>query len=302
MKHVFFHNDSDGIVSAAIFLNNLGSLNDVILVPVYTSFRGDKFDKMIGKVDGEVYIFDFQYNEKAKFWCDHHQNQELGFATVINDKMVYDCKARSSASLLFNAIHKNTNDAEAVASLVRGIDMVDSADYPSPEFIFNDKSPVMILRSYLEYSYPSEAMYCRCVEKLVQCKMNLQEALTLMCIDGSYVDAIRQKVDGIKKKLEIYGKISVVRQKFPYQHPRYAENLLSEAKYNIRTSDENAKDLRVHIAYNKWHKEKSSINIGNYAGKTFRYGGGHYHVGGGVVAKDKFDEFLTQFSELVERT
>lgn len=301
MKHVVFHNDVDGIVSAAFFLSSLENTNDVILKPVATSIRGQDFDKMIQKMDGEVYIFDFQYNEKAALWIDHHQNQILGFEAVANDKIVYDCRAKSTAGLVFSHLLERSPVGRLARSLANGVDMVDNAEYPSAEFIFNDKSPIMVLRSYLEFSYPAEAMYCRVVEKLVQCNLDLEKALILLNVDGSYVDAVRQKTEQIKKKLEIYGKISVIRQRYPYQHPRYAENLISQAKYNIRTSEDSANDLRVHIAYNKWSSEKSSLNIGNYASKTLRKGGGHYNVGGGVIAKDKFDDFLTKFSELVER-
>jgi hypothetical protein len=145
-------------------------------------------------------------------------------------------------------------------------------------------------------------MFCRCVEVLVACDLDVEKANKILNIDESCVDNMKKEADKVKDKLEVYGNISVLRQKFPYQYPRYSEYHTVNTMYGIRVSIENSSELRVSISFNKWCGKKNSVNIGAYciSNKLLRFGGGHYNTGGGVVSKSKIDEFLDSFSLLVE--
>jgi len=304
MKHIVFHNDVDGVFSAALFASGTDAFKDMdyVLHAVPTSFRGDKFNDMMSKINDPLFIFDFQYHAKAGLWIDHHQNDQMGNESIVNEKICYDNRARSAAGLVVRYLESlGIQTSSEATKVVRSADMIDSADYPNLQFIFEDRSSAMVLRSFFEFSYPSEMMFGRVVEVLVACELNLEKTLQVLNIDGSYVDAIRDKAVKTRDKIELYGKVSVIRQKYAYQYPRYAEYYATNSKYNVRISDENKTDFRVSLTYNKWHGEKNAINIGSYcaSSKIIKRGGGHYNVGGGIVEKAKIDEFLDQFSEAV---
>ena len=187
-------------------------------------------------------------------------------------------------------------------SLLNAIDMIDSAGYPSVDFIFKDKSPIMVMRAFFELAFPSEMMFCRCVEVISSCNMDISLSNKILNIDGSYVDIMEKEALKVKNKIEIYGNFSLVRQKHAYQHPRYAEYYVANSMYNMRLSSENSSEFRINISFNKWSGKKNNLNIGTYCStsKFIKRGGGHYNVGGGVIDKSRLDEFLDAFSVLVE--
>lgn len=277
---------------------------DYVLHPVSSMLRGEKFRALISKVSNEdFFIFDYQYHDKAGLWIDHHQNHQMGNDPIINEKICYDNRAASATNLVgqyLTFLGMNLSDSDY--AMIKSVDMIDTAGYPSIEFIFKDKSPIMLMRAYFEFSYPLDMMICRTSEILAACGMNIEKANKILNIDDSYVDLLERKAINTKNRLEVYNKFSVLRQKQPYQYPRYSEYYCVNTKYNIRISEESKDDFRLSISYNKWSKEKNYLNIGSYciSNKLIKDGGGHYNIGGGVIKRSKIDEFLDQFSEKVE--
>jgi hypothetical protein len=295
---IFFHNDLDGVACASLYLAE--SIRDMnyVLVPISTHMRGEAFETLTNKEKEPFVIFDFQYAHNAKLWVDHHQNDFMGNEVVKTDDIIYNPRAPSAAGLM------NAPDNPGTKTLISAVDMIDSAGYPNPAYIFNDKSPYMILRAFIEFSYPSEMMFARIAEILALCNYDIEKALHIMNIDVSYVDAMRYRAIKIKDRIEIYGNtITIVRQKSSYQFPRFSENFLKpEARYNIRISEHDKLNFNVRISFNKWSNLQNNINIGAYLGGSSLTisGGGHFTVGGAIVGKTKLDEFLNEFSSIVE--
>ena len=305
MNHILFHNDIDGVFSAAIFLERTGLMKDMdySLHGLNTSTRGEKFNTMVGNLKGPILIFDYQYNDRADLWIDHHQNDRIGPDPILNDKMCYDNRAKSATGLVAKYLEfKNIGFTDRAINLVKAAEMIDSADYPNVEFIFRDKSPAMIMRAFFDYSFPSEMMFCRCVEVITNCGLDLDKAIKVLNVDASYVDAIEQEASKTKDKIEIFNNVSVLRQKTAYQHPRYAEHYAVNKPYNIRISNENHYEFKISISFNKWSGKRSCIDIGRFcsSNKISKRGGGHYNVGGCVVEKTRLDDLLDSFSVLVE--
>lgn len=277
---------------------------DYVLHSVATSSRGEKFNSMIDGLKEPSYVFDFQYHEKATLWIDHHQNPKIGIDPVFNEKICYDGRAASAAMLVVKHLQSELNLAidENTMRVVNSVNMIDSADYPSIDFAFKDISPIMAMRAFFETSFPSEMLFCRFVEVLVSCGLDIEKANKVLGINKTYVEQLEKDANKIKDKLEVYSNISVIRQKFAYQYPRYAEYYVANPTYSLRISNENSSDFRVNISFNKWSGKKNSINIGSYCmgSKFIKKGGGHYNVGGGLVDKNKLDEFLDAFSIVVE--
>lgn len=304
IKHIFFHNDIDGVFASALFAERTGTFKDMqyVLHSVSTAMRGEKLRAMIDKIKDEpFFIFDFQYHEKAGLWIDHHQSEQIGREPILNESICYDGGARSATNLVGKYLQSlSVQLSPECESMIRAADMIDSADYPTVEFIFRDKSPAMIMRAFFEFSYPTEMMFCRSIETLVACGLNIEKTNKVLNIDSSYVEAIEHQALKTKDKIEVYNKFSVIRQKYSYQYPRYSEHYSVNTKYNVRVSEESKTEHRVSISYNRWSKEKSNFNIGAFcvANKLIKKGGGgHYNIGGGVIDKTKLDEFLDQLSE-----
>jgi oligoribonuclease NrnB/cAMP/cGMP phosphodiesterase (DHH superfamily) len=306
MTHLFFHNDVDGVMSMALFAHKTGLFKpmEYALHGMNTSSRGDKFRSMVDEIQKEpIIIMDYQYHEKATLWIDHHQNDKMGPDPILNDSICYDNRAQSAAALVFKYLESVGHKMEPeLTSVLNAVNMVDSANYPAIEFIFKDKSPIMVLRAFFETSFPSEMMFCRCVEVIASCGCDIEKANKVLNIDGSYVDMIEQEAQKVKNRIEIYGNFSLVRQKYAYQYPRYSEFYVANCMYNMRLSNENSTEMRLNISYNKWSGKKSNLNIGTYCStsKFIKRGGGHYNVGGGIIDKTRLDEFLDAFSVLVE--
>ena len=306
MTHLFLHNDIDGVMSMAMFAHKTGILRpmEYVLHGMNTSSRGDKFNAIVNSIKNEpIIIMDFQHSDKATLWIDHHQIEKMGPDPVMNDSICYDPRAQSAASLVFKYLESAGHTMEqTLIPVLNAVNMVDSAGYPTVEFIFKDKSPIMVLRAFFETSFPSEMMFCRCVEVMSACGCDIEKANKVLNIDSSYVDMIEQEAQKVKSKIEVYGNFSLVRQKYAYQYPRYSEYYVVNSMYNMRLSNENSSEMRVNISYNKWSGKKNNLNIGNYCStsKFIKRGGGHYNVGGGMIDKTRLDEFLDSFSVLVE--
>ena len=298
MNHFFFHNDLDGIVSAALYAGAARSFDgcDYVLHPVASVLYGKRFEAMLNGMEN-VHILDYQYDPRARLWIDHHQNETIGFERVLNEKIAYDHTAKSAAHLVSDYVARFMGQ-QTDSAIIDAIDMIDSAGYPSVDFIFKDTSPMMILRAFLEMTvYPSEMMYCRIVEVMSRCK-SVPQALEVLNIDKGYVKKLEQKAMAVRNHIEVYGKVSVVRQRHPLQNPRYSEALAVKTQYNVRITDASSTEKRIQVAYNKWHEQPNLVNIGKYLRecKMCQNGGGHFNVGGGVITNDKVDDFLDDFS------
>ena len=305
MTHVFFHNDIDGVFSAALDLSHSVS-SDVVLHSVSSIMRGAEFKREIDSVpkNEDIMIFDYQYHPRAKLWVDHHYNETMGSNEVINDNISFNHKSDSATEMVWKYLkylNPSTEMGDRVSYLIKSANMIDTAAYPSAEYIFTSLDPAMQLRAYLECTYPTDMMYCRIVEAMVSCNLDIEKSLKRLNIGPDSVGEIYRRALKIKDRIEIYGKLSVIRQRTTYQHPRYAECFASKAKFNIRVMDAH-KQYKISIGYNKWYGEPNNVDLGRYVAKhpmTIN-GGGHFNVCGCMIDKTKLDDFLNQFSELIE--
>jgi hypothetical protein len=306
ITRIFFHNDIDGIFSTAIYANISECLKgiDYSLHPVATSMRGPQFNALIKRYceKDQIIILDYQYHPEAALWIDHHQNEEMGYDPIHNSKIIYDHRAKSAAGLVKRFFTQFGAVPKYVTELADSADMVDSANYPSIDYIFTSKDPVMKLNAFLSASFPSDMIYSRIVEILERCGLNLDKALYLLNIDGSYVENSYYKALKIKDRLQIFGNVTVVMVKYYYQFPRYAENLIAPSvKYNIRVCDESKTEYKISMGFNKWSGCSNPFNIGRFlaANKLSRRGGGHYNVGSTYIDKKDLDDFIELLCETV---
>ena len=307
-NHIFFHDDVDGIISASIFLHD--NINDRYrLYPLSSSMRGDKFNDLFYSVikhkESKKIILDYQYNEDADLWVDHHFDPEFGECAIRNENIIYDPKEKSAASLMAQATQNLERSWSTCISRdnLMMVNVVDSGSYASIDQIFKDRSPIMILRAYLERTFPVEMTYCRIVEIISYSNMNIEEALFKMKIGPYYVHELEKNAIQIKGSMIMVKKMSIVRQKRINQFPRYAEYfVMPELKYSLRLTQAGNNNIYFQLGYNSWQNESNKFNIGKILiqmNHILIRGGGHFNVGGGTLKEENVEQFIDEISKIL---
>lgn len=294
MHHIFFHNDIDGIMSAAILQCYYPSYIDSCMYPVASTMRGGSIKKFLDKIpeDDNVAILDFEFNDRANFWIDHHYNVKLGPCQVNNEKIGYDPTAKSAAGIILKRCVANISPFQK--EVIDMIDMIDSASYPDTNFIFESDHPLMILRAYLETVYPADMTYSRIAEIIAFYKCNVKKAIDKMRINYQSVQDIKTLAQKSAKNMTIFGKCSVINQNYQNQFPRYSEFFLrKDVQYSIRISLHGPTQKYIQIGFNQWCGKSNLINLGEFM-RTIPYvkGGGHFNVAAGTILNKHEQKFL----------
>lgn len=301
-NHIFFHNDIDGIISAALYMH-YNKNQKCRLYPVTSIMRGKKFDDFFTQIvkgkDDKKIILDYQYNKNADLWIDHHFNTELGDCTISSEKINYNPKALSAAGIVDSVLSKT----HLFPDLIEDVDVIDSCSYKSVNEIFKDTKPIMVLNAYIEQMFPNDMVYCRIVEMINSCNLNIFEANYLMRINSYYVKELEKSAMKIKNSIVISKWISIVNQKRENQYPRYSEYLVNpELKYCIRITNIGNGNVKVSIGYNKWHILKNEFNIGKTIGFDYvQQSGGHFNVGSALMKETYVDRFIDDISKILNK-
>jgi hypothetical protein len=306
--HVVYHSDVDGIFSGGLYLKyGIKSIINYRLHPVASYSRGEKFNELIKNLNlgdnDTLSIFDFEDHKQSTFWVDHHPNKDLGHKPVSNDETIYDPAAYSAFQLIFNYLRKTSEECSKnmhLPELVKHVNMIDAALYPNVNFVFTNASPIMIIRAYLEMTIPNDMIFNRILEILANTEFDLDETIEILNLNASIVEELHNSVMKAKQSMEVYNKISVIRQRRTGQFPRYSEAFIRpDVKYNIRISSVWNKRWHLQVSFNKWHEEKNDLHIGRFlANLDYVKGGGHYNVGGGFIKEDSVDTFIDDFSNI----
>lgn len=299
--HLFFHDDIDGIVSAAMIMSAFFTNHVYRLYPVKSSIRGDKFNSLIDGMeivdDDVVIIVDYQYHERANIWVDHHFNSDLGNNEVGAGKIFYNSKAKSAARIIYNWFESDPLLKGMVNQhIVDIVDMIDSAGYSSVDYIFSSNEPLMMLKAYLErLSIFVDSTYCRIVELIHHYDFNIEKVLFAIGIDAKIVSDLKNSAKTIEKVMIINGAMSVTDMNRLYAYPRYAEYLVKpDLVYSIRVVHLGGDRVHMDVGFNKWQGRSCSTDIGKLLG-SLDYpfsGGGHPTVGGAIIRESDCERFI----------
>jgi hypothetical protein len=320
-KHyIFFHDDIDGIYTTAMFIHSFieehgdGVNFPIRLYPVKTSMRGDKFNSFINDIcskdtSSNIIIIDYQYNYLCNVWIDHHQNKDFTSKTadelieIYNNKyIIYSANKKSATRVLYNYMKKNqSNKLNVINDLsddIYNVDIIDSADYPTVNFVFSSTHPLMILRAYLEnIKLYIDNTYCRIVENIVKYNFNINDVLFSMNIDKSEVSNLKKRALRIEKNTIKNIKVGIIYCNSLYEYPRYSEFFVNQdLPFSIRIINRGEESIHCEIAANPWIEFKYNFNIGEFL-SNLSYpisGGGHKKVGGAILKTSDLDNFLNQ--------
>jgi len=301
VETIIYHNDTDGVFSAAVYMFYNRSV-DFDLLPIESSSRSD-LPNIIERLSTKVIVLDYAYDKGAKFWCDHHYSEQFGKGTIETDRMVYDPSSKSNASLLFKYLTMDKDRLlKDMSNAINLVDMVDSAGYSSADYVFMSMDPIMKIKRYIDvFNKPNTTETLNRLVKLL-CRHNFD--LDKVCNDLNVdhrkyqVKQLRDVVNlGYKADVEdgiafYYVESSLV------EPPRYSEYFVyDDVKAGVRIRYTDSDVCNVSIGTNPW---KSSIgHVGDFI-RSLDYvkGGGHIGVGGLTIHPsdlDKLKEDIIKF-------
>jgi hypothetical protein len=290
---LYFHNACfDGLVSAAIasaFLETEGwKLTD--LIPVGYGERESWLSTPLPKPSGVV---DFLYHPDAEFWADHHPTTFLTSAARedyerrrSSHRLLFDERAGSCASLLWNALHSCVPDAERYREAISWAEKIDTANYESVEDAICGTSPALRIRlSLLSHSDPD---YLRLLVKEMR-SGDLKQIAELAPVHDRFVEAQRRIAAGLSHaslNTRLKGEIALmeIEPKGDEIVSRYAPyHFFPQARYSIAIVRSES-SVTLTAMRNPWIDFRS-VPIGKIL-EPFG-GGGHLRVGSVIIPKQR---------------
>ncbi|MEX1064155.1 MAG: hypothetical protein WD898_02280 [Candidatus Paceibacterota bacterium] len=289
--HIYFHNDFDGVTSAAVLLNffkkhggGLASYNPIDYAV------GLKENWPNFKLKQPSIIVDFLYHPKVTWWFDHHTTsfiKEEWRKEYKNDETHYfDPELKSCCGTVLRHLKKEYKykPPKHIADLVRWADKIDGGVYASARQAVIADSPArklsLILREHA-IRYGPASFFKHLVEKLSA--LSLAEAVKAPRFDK----IIKKNRERTLKSLKTFNDFSEVHNKvilidstkteFPVSH--YMGYLTHpEVSWSVLLNWHDG-FFHVSVGRNHWVKRKvGDVHIGKLLSKYG--GGGHKNVGG----------------------
>lgn len=308
---VFYHGKCfDGTVSAAVFSR---FYRERIRKDVNFQFSGlvhragALFDERDFDGDENV-IVDFKYSPSPKitWWFDHHQSAFLTpedaehYRTGDKTQKFYDPDFKSCTKFLVHvAREKYGFDPHPVEELVHWADVIDGAQFKSPEEAVEMAAPAMKLTMAIE-STNDEEFLPRLIPRLVEEPLAkvIEEPFVAPLI-GPLLERHRRSIDILRQRSEckqgtIYFDITDhdlegYNKFIPYYlHP--------ESVYSVGLSSSSFR-VKVAVGSNPWTRRKNMVNLAKICE---RYGGGgHARVGAISFPPDKADDARHAAADIV---
>jgi hypothetical protein len=233
-------------------------------------------------------IVDFKYSNSPRvtWWFDHHQSAFLTPADAEQYQQrkgsahfYYDASYKSCTKLIATvAREKFGYDTQPLAELIHWGDIIDGAQYPTPEFAVGMTEPATQLALVIEAA-PEEGLPARIIPEVAY--KPLAEVVKLPLVAkhlGPLLERHRKSIEVLRERIEardgvIFFDVSDLDlegyNKFiPYLlHP--------ECTYSISVS-KSAVRSKVSLGSNPWNPGDLSVNLASFAEKFG--GGGHPRV------------------------
>ena len=309
---IFYHDKCfDGAASAALFSRFYG---ERVRGGVDFQFSGlvHRAGALFNEEDfdgDENVIVDFKYSpsEKITWWFDHHQSAFLTpedaehYRQGDKSKKFYDPDFKSCTKFLSRVAQEKFGfDPEPVSELIRWADIIDGAQFSSPQMAVEMAEPAMKLTMVVE-STNDPGFLPRFIPLLVREPLGrvIEEPFVAALVPPllerhrKSIEILRQHAeckqgtiffDVTDYELEGYNKF------IPYYlHP--------EAVYSVGLSSSSFR-VKVAVGSNPWTGKQNMVNLAKICE---RYGGGgHARVGAISFPPDQGDEARKAAAEIVE--
>jgi hypothetical protein len=250
-------------------------------------------------------VVDFLYHPQASFWADHHVSTFLTRGAQEEYEwrksracLLFDEKAGSCASLLWDHLHSRIPDAARYQELVFWAEKIDSASYSSThEAIWGDAPALRISFSLM---LQNGIDYAQLLLKELRTG-NLYRVAQLAPVSARFNEVRRRIAAGLKRvegqvvlrdgiaTFDVQAKDNeIISRYIPY-------HFFPEARYSIGVIRSSA-GVRVTAMRNPWRNFESIA-----LGKLFEEfgGGGHHRVGAVVIGPERADQVQQVVDRLV---
>ena len=287
---VCFHDRCfDGASSAAIFSRFYRERIDPHAEFLYTGMThkaSQPFED--GLFDGdENAIVDFKYSSSPQltWWFDHHQSAFLTpkdadhFRADHSGKKFYDPTYKSCTKFLSNvASEKFGFDARPIADLIKWGDIIDGAQFASPEVAVGLVEPAMQLALVIEAA-PEPNLVPKLIPELAY--ISLREMVELPAVQrhlGPLLDRHHRSMDILRERADsrggvIYFDLSDLDLEGYNKFIPYF--LYPDALYSVGVSASPTR-AKVSVGTNPWKEADAEVNLASLCEKYG--GGGHARV------------------------
>jgi hypothetical protein len=302
--HLYFHDDFDGVASAAVMLNFLKGRGDNIVsfTPVNYSPLKKKWASF--KFKQPFIILDFLYHPRASWWFDHHLttfvSKKWQRKFINSDTHHFNPRAESSCGMLFSFLKRKYgyNPPAFIKNLAKWADIIDSASYASARQaveVTKENQPVG-LALFLD---EARSKWHRKIIKQLAMKP-LSQIVKRPHIQ-KWLERRRRKTEEVKRvfknKAVLKGKTLIVDNvRTKLVAPRFLGYFLYPKISYVIGLESVSGGYHLGVGRNPWLKTRRKANIGRLLKK---YGGGGHKTVGGVERKSK-SEILKIAGEVIE--
>lgn len=291
MKYdIYFHNDFDGVASAALmkeFLEKRGEgIKNYFLVD-YVKISNKSWARK--KFRNPVVIVDFLYHPQAAFYFDHHQTTFL--------KKEWQKKFRrdrchrfgknyySNYHLVVDSLEKDFNfrPSRYFRELIKWADIIDGARYDSAEQAVKLKEPALQMRDFIRHNMYKNSVLINLIKILG--KQSLRQITNRSEIKSFVRNRNKNTISALKfyrKNLQIFSRIGFLDlSKEGVIFLRYVPYFLYPQLFYCLILLKQKRKFGLMVGFNPWQKIKNKIDIGEFLRR--RYGGGGRTTVGGIA-------------------
>lgn len=285
---IYFHNDFDGVTSAALLADFLEKRGDRI--GNYFAIDHGNFNKnrwLNFKFKNPAAVVDFAYHPSLVFWFDHHPT------TFIKEEWRRKFKPSrfhcwktdyfSAYHLVFDSLTKNFNyqPPRYFCELTKWADIIDGARYDSAGQTIKLKEPALQIDGFIEQNAAETAVLIGLIKILgKQSLRRIAERPEIKNAVRKFQKETKMVLKFYEKNLRIFGLVGFLDlsgDKFAempfapfYLRPKLSYRLLLK---------KNKQKFCLSAGFNPWSKKKNKIDVGKFLREKYG-GGGHYNVGG----------------------
>lgn len=236
-----------------------------------------------GIFDGdENVIVDFKYSSSPKvtWWFDHHQSAFLTLADAeqfraqTREHMFYEPDYKSCTKLIATVTKQKFGfDTAPLAELIHWGDIIDGAQYPTPQAAVELTEPATQLALVIEAA-PEDGLPAKIIPNLAYCSLSEVVALPLVAKHlGPLLERHRQSIGVLRQRIEARDRVIFfdVSDLDLEGYNKFIPYLLHpECVYSVSVSA-SAVRAKVSLGTNPWNQATANENLASLAEK---YGGG----------------------------
>lgn len=285
--HIYFHKDFDGIVSAAILKRVLSKKNlydGFKLYPVDYNIMDNWLNEPLRKPSA---VLDFLYHPDADYYYDHHTTSFLTEDiknSYVNDRHhFWDPNFKSTPSLLKYKL-QDMFDFQEYSTLLYWSDVIDSAEYPSPQTVYDNTEKYILFNKLISCFYKNNDFFIESANQLIEYGVDF----LLDKFESDLKKLLEEESHNLlllKDKIKVENNICIFDQSdYAIQYQRYLPYYYYpdiDFTIGIYRKDK----YSISIGYNPW-KNSSNIDLGSLAKS---YGGGGRKNVAGILTNSKIE-------------